>query len=216
VVHAYRYEACPCCDGRLRDSEEPAKVRQLVELAAQPVVVEEHRQIAQTCTRCKQMFYHPVAVGLQKAGLFGPQLTALVGFMKGACRMSFSTIRKFFLCPGTVPRAMVPALQRLTPLGVDRERETPPAPISSYLPSHGTSGRIRERLRKILGGNPQQEHRLKEKASLRDLPKGSEIAPCSPGLIHNPARREAVAVVTELHADFAPHNDKNQHEKGRS
>ena len=96
VVHEYRYVACPCCEGRLRDSEEPPKVQQLVELTAQPVVVEEHRQIAQICRRCNQVFYHPVAVGLQKAGLLGPQLTALVGFLKGACHMSFSTIRKFF------------------------------------------------------------------------------------------------------------------------
>ena len=32
---------------------------------------------------------------MAKAGLAGPQLTALVGFLKGACHASFSTIRKF-------------------------------------------------------------------------------------------------------------------------
>ena len=32
---------------------------------------------------------------VEKAGLFGPRLTALVAFMKGVCHASFSTIRKF-------------------------------------------------------------------------------------------------------------------------
>ena len=92
----YRYDACPCCGGRLRDGEQPAKIQQHVELAPKPVVVEEHRRIAQFCRHCQQVFYHPLGVALQNAGLCGPQLTALVGFLKGACHMSFSTIRKFF------------------------------------------------------------------------------------------------------------------------
>ncbi|MCU0981044.1 MAG: DUF5060 domain-containing protein [Pirellulaceae bacterium] len=33
---------------------------------------------------------------LRKAGLVGPPLTALVGFLKGACHMSYSTLRKYF------------------------------------------------------------------------------------------------------------------------
>ena len=32
---------------------------------------------------------------MQKGGLFGPALTALVAYMKGICHASFSTIRKF-------------------------------------------------------------------------------------------------------------------------
>jgi len=32
---------------------------------------------------------------VRKAGLVGPRLTALVGYLKGACHCSFSTIRKF-------------------------------------------------------------------------------------------------------------------------
>ena len=95
-VVQYRYDACPCCGGRLRDAMQPPKIQQHVELAPKPVVIEEHRQIAQFCRRCQQVFYHPLAITLQKAGLCGSQLTALVGFLKGACHMSFSTIRKFF------------------------------------------------------------------------------------------------------------------------
>jgi transposase len=95
-VWEYRYDACPCCGGRLKDADEPPKVQQHVELAPQPVVFQEHRQIAQACRRCRKVFYHPLAAALQKAGLCGPQLTALVGFLKGPCHMSFATIRKYF------------------------------------------------------------------------------------------------------------------------
>ena len=34
---------------------------------------------------------------VEKTGLFGPKLTALVAFMKGVCHASFSAIRKFLL-----------------------------------------------------------------------------------------------------------------------
>lgn len=96
AILEYRYDACPCCGGKLEDADQPPKVQQHVELAPHPVVIEEHRQIAQRCRRCDQVFYHPLAVALQKAGLCGPQLTALAGFLKGPCHMSLSTMRKFF------------------------------------------------------------------------------------------------------------------------
>jgi transposase len=92
----YRYDDCPCCRGRLKDLKEGTKIQQHVEVAPKPVVITEHHQIAQLCVRCNRVFYHPVAIGLQKAGLYGPQLTALAGFLKGPCHMSFSTMRKFF------------------------------------------------------------------------------------------------------------------------
>lgn len=95
-VIPYRYDACPCCGGGLEDAPQPPKIEQQVELARKLVVVKEHRRIAQFCNHCQQVFYHPLALWLQKSGLCGPQLTALVGFLKSACHMSFSAIRKFF------------------------------------------------------------------------------------------------------------------------
>lgn len=92
----YRYDVCPGCGGRLHDAHEPPKILQQVELAPKLVTVEEHRQIAQYCRRCNEVHYHPLGLALRNAGLCGPQLTALVGFFKGACHMSFSTIRRFF------------------------------------------------------------------------------------------------------------------------
>jgi len=44
---------------------------------------------------CGQAHLVPWPEDLKNAGLVGPRLTALIGFFKSACHMSFSTIRKF-------------------------------------------------------------------------------------------------------------------------
>jgi hypothetical protein len=60
------------------------------------VVIEEHRGIAQWCDKCQRVHYGALPQELVRAGLIGPRLTAFVGFLKGACHMSFSSIRKVF------------------------------------------------------------------------------------------------------------------------
>ena len=95
-VWEWRYDACPCCCGRLVDAEASARTLQQVELLRKPVRVEEHQSVPQWCSRCGKTFYPQWPEALRKAGLLGPQLTALVGFFKGACHMSFSAIRKYF------------------------------------------------------------------------------------------------------------------------
>jgi transposase len=92
----YRYDACPCCGGSLKDNQEPVKILQQVELDELPLHVTEHQSLGQQCTRCHKIHYKPFPEELVKAGLVGPRLTALVGYLKGACHMSFSSIRKFF------------------------------------------------------------------------------------------------------------------------
>jgi transposase len=90
------YCACPCCGGGLTQGSESVRVLQHVELLDIPIEKKEHTSYAQWCPRCERTFVAPFATELRKAGLIGPRLTALVGFLKGACHMSFSTIRKFF------------------------------------------------------------------------------------------------------------------------
>jgi transposase len=92
----YRYPTCPCCGGQLSDLDEPPKVQQQVDLEVVPIQVEEHHRIGQRCERCDKTYYAPFPKELVKAGLFGPRLTALVGFLKGACHMSVSSIRRYF------------------------------------------------------------------------------------------------------------------------
>lgn len=90
------YEACPCCGGKLVAVDRPPQVIQQVELLELPVRIEQHDRQAQWCGRCQRTFVPEFPAELRKAGLVGPRLTALVGFLKGACHMSFSSIRKYF------------------------------------------------------------------------------------------------------------------------
>jgi transposase len=90
------YSGCPCCGGELMDADQPARVLQQVELLKFPVQIEQHTAQAQWCARCEKTFVPSLPDELRKAGLVGPRLTALVGFLKGACHMSFSKIRKYF------------------------------------------------------------------------------------------------------------------------
>ena len=92
----WSYPACPCCGGELVNAHRPPQVIQQVELPEVPVRIEQHDRQAQWCARCERTFVPEFPAELRKAGLIGPRLTALVGFLKGACHMSFSSIRKYF------------------------------------------------------------------------------------------------------------------------
>jgi transposase len=92
----WRYPSCPCCSGPLADASQEPKTLQQVEIRPQPTVVEQHASIAQWCAHCRKLFYPPFPEQLVKAGLVGPRLTALVGWFKGVCHMSISSIRRFF------------------------------------------------------------------------------------------------------------------------
>lgn len=91
----YSFDRCPDCDGKLKLLEEPASIVQQVEVVTQPIKITEHRSRACYCAKCQKSFVAPVPQEVRKSGLVGPRLTALVGYLKGACHCSFSTIRKF-------------------------------------------------------------------------------------------------------------------------
>lgn len=92
----YRLDRCPDCGGKLRASQAEARVVQQVEVIDRPVEIVEHRSAACWCRRCQKTFYAPLPPEVEKGGLAGPNLTALVAYLKGVCHASFSTIRKFF------------------------------------------------------------------------------------------------------------------------
>lgn len=91
----YQFARCPECEGPLELWDEPARVVQQVEIVVRPTKVTEHRSRTCRCPRCEKEFVQPIPRPVRKAGLVGPRLTALVGYLKGACHCSFSTIRKF-------------------------------------------------------------------------------------------------------------------------
>ena len=94
-VKDYQLQRCPECDEPLELLAEPARVLQQIEIVTQPTRVTEHRSRTCRCPRCEKEFVKPIPRAVRKAGLVGPRLTALVGYLKGACHCSFSTIRKF-------------------------------------------------------------------------------------------------------------------------
>ena len=94
-IKDYQLQRCPECDGPLEVQDEPARVLQQIEIVARPTKVTEHRSRTCRCLRCRKEFVPPIPRPVRKAGLVGPRLTALIGYLKGACHCSFSTIRKF-------------------------------------------------------------------------------------------------------------------------
>jgi transposase len=95
AVHPYTLDQCPDCGGTLREAQAAPRVIQQVEIVEKPVRIEEHRSQAYWCRKRQRLHYAPLPAEVEKAGLVGPRLTALVGFLKGVCHASFSTIRKF-------------------------------------------------------------------------------------------------------------------------
>lgn len=91
----YYLDRCPDCAGKLKLLEEPVSTVQQVEIVTRPIDVSEHRSRACYCATCRKTFVAPLPREIRKTGLVGPRLTALVGYLKGACHCSFSTIRKF-------------------------------------------------------------------------------------------------------------------------
>jgi transposase len=95
AVHPYTLDQCPDCGGTLRQAQAAPRVIQQVEIVEKPIRIEEHRGQAYWCRKCQRLHYAPLPAEVENAGLVGPRLTALVGFLKGVCHASFSTIRKF-------------------------------------------------------------------------------------------------------------------------
>ena len=94
-IRDYEFERCPDCDGPLEVLDEPARVLQQIEAVARPTKITEHRSRICRCPKCCKEFTKPIPRPVRKAGLVGPRLTALIGYLKGACHCSFSTIRTF-------------------------------------------------------------------------------------------------------------------------
>lgn len=94
-TQTYEMGHCPDCGGKLKRLEHERIIQQ-VEIAPHPVTITEHRAGSYRCTRCGHVHEAPMPATVTKGGLIGPNLTALVAYLKSACHASFSTIRKFF------------------------------------------------------------------------------------------------------------------------
>ena len=95
LILEYRWDACPCCGGKLQDSGESPKTLQQIELADQPFTVTEHHRVAQVCLDCGKAHACPLPDDIRRAGLVGRRMTALIGWLKGVCHMSIGNIKKY-------------------------------------------------------------------------------------------------------------------------
>ena len=94
VVH--RLSVCPECGEALLETGQAPRIIQQIELIPLTTTVAEHQSFTSWCPHCRKTFVAPLPERIAKGGLLGPQLTALVAYLKGACHASFATIRKFF------------------------------------------------------------------------------------------------------------------------
>ena len=86
---------CPCCGGDLSELDQPPQTFQQVEIPVKPVVVTEYQRDTGWCDQCQAARQPAWPAGLQEAGLVGPRLLALIGFLKGVCGMSINTLRRY-------------------------------------------------------------------------------------------------------------------------
>jgi transposase len=93
--HEYTLTSCPDCGGAVQPRRLAPRVLQQVELVEQPIEIHEHRGQPYWCRHCRKTHYAPIEESVRRAGLVGPNLTAVIVYLKGACHSSFSTIRKF-------------------------------------------------------------------------------------------------------------------------
>jgi transposase len=92
----HQLERCPDCGGLLEPTEEQPRVMQQIDLRPLTYTIEEHQCPTSWCRHCQKAYAAALPRHIAGGGLLGPQLTALVAYLKGACHASFSTIRKFF------------------------------------------------------------------------------------------------------------------------
>jgi transposase len=86
---------CPDCGHAVQPLAGQPRVVQQMDVRPAPLVVEEHRGHPAWCPRCLKVHYAPLPAAVEAGGLVGPRLTALIGYLKGVCHASFSTVRKF-------------------------------------------------------------------------------------------------------------------------
>src|SRR5919108_2239862 len=118
-------QVCPGCGGGLRRNGQLARVVQQVDIAQPPLTIEQHTSPEYWCVRCQRAYQAPLPSAIEKGGLVGPQLTALIAYLKGACHASFSTIRTFLrdVVAVTISRGELSKILRKVSAALDKPYE---------------------------------------------------------------------------------------------
>jgi transposase len=94
-THEHTLEDCPDCGGPVDLIDDAPRVIQQAEVRENPLRVDEHRGLVYWCDKCQKKHTAPLPPEIERGGLIGPRLTAVVAYLKGGCHASFSTIRKY-------------------------------------------------------------------------------------------------------------------------
>jgi transposase len=95
LFETHELDACPNCGGTLRLNPTFPRVVQQVDIATTPLIIEQHTCPEYWCACCGKSCWAPLPLKIERGGLVGPNLTALIAFLKGGCHASYSTIRTF-------------------------------------------------------------------------------------------------------------------------
>jgi len=87
---------CPDCGHKLDLDKVEPKTFQQIELVEKPFIVTEFQQHQYWCEKCQCYHDAPLPPEVKRSGLFGKNLIALTGYLKGRCHMSFTTMQDFF------------------------------------------------------------------------------------------------------------------------
>ena len=97
ATEVHELNGCPCCGGAVALSDNSPRVVQKVELIDQaPWTVTEHQAPAYWCAQCQRVHHASMPPEVERGGMLGPRLMALIAYLKGVCHASFSTIRTYF------------------------------------------------------------------------------------------------------------------------
>ena len=92
--HIYELDTCPhCASLDLEVWPGAEKTTYQYELVDQPIRLHAHQRPAYWCPDCHKIHPASLPVEVRKGGLVGPELTALIGYLKGNGHLSYATLQ---------------------------------------------------------------------------------------------------------------------------
>lgn len=92
IIHEHILDRCPTCgSNEITPTDMPPRIQQQIEIPEKLFHVIEHRGHAYLCGACGKIHHTKI----ETEGILGERLSALIGYMKGCCHASYSTIRQY-------------------------------------------------------------------------------------------------------------------------
>jgi transposase len=134
--HGHDLDSCPKCScADLLLLPDATKIFYQYELVEKPVHLNAHVFFGYWCPECAEVHHDAVPSDLRSGGLVGPRLTALIGYLKGGCHASYSTIQS--LLGDALGVRLSSGMIAKTVQKVSRALEAPYMELLQRLPSEG-------------------------------------------------------------------------------